>query len=159
MAPIPFAENDLTSTGLDSGLDKEVSDYVARVGVNSNMGISGLARGRFDAQSAELKYGEVEASAVYQRYSGSLGYTYADKRPSAGINEIRQEITTAAAMKFDQYWAVSGASRFDITGNAFVSGAVALKYDDECFAISLSYTNTRENYSDLDADQTVKLSV
>ena len=60
-------------------------------------------------------------------------------------------------MKFDQYWEVSGASRFDITGNAFVSGAVALKYDDECFAISLSYTNTRETYSDLDADQTIKL--
>ncbi|WP_172891559.1 LPS-assembly protein LptD [Cohaesibacter sp. ES.047] len=152
-----FSQNDLTSTGLDSGLDKKVSDYVARVGINSNDKISALARGRFDAKTAKLKYGEVAASGTYKRYSGSLGYTYADKRPSAGINEIRQEITSTAAMKFDEYWQVSGATRFDIENNAFVSSAVALKYDDECFAISLSYSNTRDRYTDLTTDQTVRL--
>nr|WP_319485288.1 LPS-assembly protein LptD [uncultured Cohaesibacter sp.] len=152
-----FSTDDLTSTGLDSGLDKTRSDYVARVGVNSNKGIAAVARGRFDADTAELKFASVSASGTYDRYSGSIGYAYTDKRPSAGIDEVRQEITTAASIKFADFWSVGGSSQYDISGRGLVSGSLKLKYEDECFAVSLKYSQTRETYSDTTSDKTVML--
>nr|WP_321459337.1 LPS-assembly protein LptD [uncultured Cohaesibacter sp.] len=152
-----FATNDLTSTGLDSGLDKKRSDYVARVGLNTTKGIGAIARGRFDSDTAALKYASVSASGSYDRYTGSIGYAFTDKRPSAGITEVRQEITTAASIKFADFWSVGGSSQYDITGRGLVSGALKLKYEDECFAVSLKYSQTRETYSDTTSDKTVML--
>ncbi|MCT4655291.1 MAG: LPS-assembly protein LptD [Cohaesibacter sp.] len=151
-----FARQDLTSTGLDSGLDSKKSDYVARVGINSGKNIQGIARGRFDSRTAKLKYAALEASGTYQRYSGSLGYSYTDKRPSAGINEIRQEITGSAAVRFQKFWTLSSAARYDIANRGMVSTNVALKYDDECFAVSLKYEQTRNSYSDAAQDKSIK---
>lgn len=154
-----FEKQDLTSTGLDSGLDKQNSDYVARVGLNSNRGISGIARGRFDAATGKLRYGEVEASGAYKRVSGTLAYSYIDKRPSAGINDVKQEITAAAALKLQKYWTLSGAARYDIAERGLVEGSIGLKYDDECFAISLKYEHTRDIYSDLNDDRSIMLNI
>ena len=152
-----FSTSDLTSTGLDSGLDKASSDYVARLGINSNKGIAAIARGRFDSETADLKYASLSAAGSYDRYSGSVGYAYTDKRPSAGIYEVRQEITTTASIDFADFWSVSGSSQYDISKRGLVSGAVKLKYEDECFAVSLRYSQTRESYSDTTSDKTVML--
>ncbi|SNZ08059.1 LPS-assembly protein LptD [Cohaesibacter gelatinilyticus] len=151
-----FSKQDLTSTGLASGLDAKKSDYVARVGLNSGKGIQGIARGRFDSKSGKLKYAATEASGTYGRYSGSLGYSYTDKRPSAGINEIRQEITASAAVKLHKFWSLSGAARYDIANKGLVSSNIGLQYDDECFAVSLKYEHSRDIYSDIDAAQSIK---
>ena len=152
-----FAEADLTSTGLDSGLDKSASDYVTRVGLNSGSGFSAIARGRFDSDNAELKYAAIEAGGAFGRYSGSLGYSFTDKRPSAGINNVRQEITAAASIKLSEYWSVGGSSRYDISRRGLVKGTVGLRYDDECFAASLTYQHERDVYSDLTSERTVRL--
>ena len=152
-----FSKDDLTSTGLDSGLDTKRSDYVARVGVNSNKGIAAIARGRFDSDTADLKYASISASGSYDRYTGSVGYAYTDKRPSAGIDQVRQEVTAAASIKFADFWSVGGSSQYDIARGGLVSGALKLKYEDECFAVSLKYSQTRESYSDTTSDKTVML--
>nr|WP_321456814.1 LPS-assembly protein LptD [uncultured Cohaesibacter sp.] len=152
-----FSASDLTKTGLDSGLDKVRSDYVGRVGVNTNLGISAVAHGRFDSDTAEMKYASVTASGTYDRYTGSIGYAYADRRPSAGINTVRQEISTSATIKFADYWSVGGSSQYDISNRGLVSGSLKLKYEDECFAVSLKYSQTRESYSDTTSDETVML--
>ena len=154
-----FASEDLTSTGLDSGLDKKVSDYVARVGVNSNRGISAVARGRFDSRNAELKYAALEATGSYKRVSGTVSYSFTGKRPSAGITETRQEITGAAAFKLTKNWTVSGGVRYDITGLGMAESELGLKYDDECFAASLNYEQTRAIYSDLTNERSIMLNI
>ncbi|MCV6547901.1 MAG: LPS-assembly protein LptD [Cohaesibacter sp.] len=151
-----FSKQDLTSTGLESGLDRKKSDYVARVGLNSGQGIQAIARGRFDSRNGKLKYAAVESSGAYNRYSGTLGYSYTDKRPSAGINEIRQEITASAAIRLKKDWSLSGAMRYDIKNKGLVSSKIGLKYDDECFTVSLAYEQTRGSYSDLSAEKSIK---
>ena len=152
-----FSARDLTSTGLESGLDTVTSDYVARVGINSNNGISAIARGRFDSRTAELKYAAAQATGSFGRYSGSLGYSYADKRPSAGVSAVRQEVTASAAIKFADYWTVSGSSQYNLTERGLVTGSVGLKYDDECFAATLKYKHTRNVYSDETSGRSISL--
>ncbi|WP_316861276.1 LPS-assembly protein LptD [uncultured Cohaesibacter sp.] len=152
-----FAEDDLTSTGLGSGLDKDHSDYVARVSVSTDRNIHALARGRFDPDTADLKYAAVAASGSYDRYSGSLAYIYNAKRPEAGVDKDSHEISTTARVKFADYWALTGTSKYDLSNDAFVKGSLALKYEDECFAVSLKYSQTRDVYSDTTSDQTVML--
>src|SRR5208282_1253528 len=46
-----FAVGDITNTGLDSGLNTTVSDYVARVVYQPNSVYSFAARGRFDEET------------------------------------------------------------------------------------------------------------
>jgi LPS-assembly protein len=70
---------------------------------------------------------------------------------------VRQEITTTANIKFADFWSVGGSSQYDISGRGLVSGSVRLKYEDECFAVSLKYSQTRETYSDTTSDKTVML--
>lgn len=152
-----YSEQDLTSTGLESGLDTDKSDYVARIGLNSTKGISAIARGRFDSGNGDLKYASLEARGSYERYSGSVEYSYTDERPSAGVTESRQEITTTAAIKLDTSWTVNGAVRYDIAQNGLVSNNLGLKYDDECFAVSLEYEHTRDVYSDSTTERSINL--
>ncbi len=154
-----FSKQDLTSTGLDSGLDKDASDYVARVGINSNRGVSGIARTRLDSKTGKLKYAAVEASGSYKRVSGTLAYSFTDKRPSAGIDEIRQEVTASSAIKLQKYWTLAGAARYDISKKGLVEGNIGLQYDDECFAVSLNYEHKRKLYSDQSNDRSIKFKV
>ena len=154
-----FEKSDLTSTGLDSGLDKDKSDYVARLGVNSPKGISGIARGRFDSETGKMKYAALQASGSYKRLSASLAYSFTDKRPSAGIDEMRQEITGSAALKLHRYWTATGGARYDIANKGLVQGSLGLKYDDECFAVSLNYSHTRDVYSDTTSDRSITFHV
>ncbi|WP_373235680.1 LPS-assembly protein LptD [Cohaesibacter celericrescens] len=154
-----FATEDLTSTGLDSGLDTKVSDYVGRVGISSNKGFSAIARGRLDSNNAELKYAAVEASLSNDRYTGSLSYSFTDKRPSAGVTTVRQQITASASAKFADYWSLEGSSQYDIIERGLISGSLGLKYDDECFGISLKYSHERDIYTDSDSEQSIKLQV
>jgi LPS-assembly protein len=62
-----FAIGDTTNTGLDSGLDKPISDYVGRVTYQPNQVYSFTARGRFDASTFAVERFEAESRANFDR--------------------------------------------------------------------------------------------
>ena len=61
--------NDITNTGLNSGLDKTASDYVARVTYQPNSVYSFTARGRFDEQTFAVERFEAESRANFDRWT------------------------------------------------------------------------------------------
>lgn len=154
-----FSEYDHALTGLGSGLDDDVSDYIGRITLNTGNGLSMTARGRFDDEDLTVNRSEVTAVAARGRNVASLGYAYIRDNPSTGAFDTRQEVSAGAAVALDSNWTVSGSLVYDIEAESRVTHSIGLAYDDECFSLSATYSDTREDYSDLVGGREVFLRI
>ena len=64
-----FAVSDASNTGLDSGLDTRLSDYVARASYQPNSILKFSSRFRFDKDSFEVKRMELESNVAFDRWN------------------------------------------------------------------------------------------
>jgi LPS-assembly protein len=144
-----FAQKDVSLSGVGSGLESDVSDFVGRIEFNNGHGFSVTARGRFDDGDLNLNRGEINAKAVYGRSNASVGVVHVRKQPTLGIVDDRQEISGRATVALDDNWAVSGSLVYDMENNAQVTHSIGLAFDNECFNLSATYSRTRDEYDDL----------
>jgi len=148
-----FAVRDHALTGLGSGLEDDVSDYVARVTLNTGTGIAITARGRLDEADLSLNRGEINAIAGMGRNLASVSYAMIRESPASGIFEDREEISGGAVIALDSNWSVLGSMVYDMENNSKVSQSIGLAYDDECFALSVVYSEKPDRYTDLETEQ------
>ncbi len=94
-----FAVASPTNTGLDSGLDKARSDYVARVVYQPNSQLSLSSRFRFDEGNYSLQRSEYEASFNFERWTTTVMYGYYAPQPAIGFLDEREGITSTAKFK------------------------------------------------------------
>jgi LPS-assembly protein len=151
----PFALQDLVETGLGSGLENEVSDYVGRVTVNSGLGVAATGQARFDSDDLDVNAGSLTAVGTYGASTASLGYNYYRVSQAAGIFERREEFNAAAAVEFVDNWSVLGSMVYDLKRDSFVSRGIGLAYADDCFELSAVYSETTDTYSDLVSDRRI----
>jgi LPS-assembly protein len=135
-----FANGDITNTGLNSGLDTNRSDYVARVAYQPNRIYSFISRFRFDESDFTLRRLEVEARANFDRWTYSVMYGNYDAQPALGFLDRRQGVIATTAFKVTSNWVVSTAARYDIMAGKFDQSRFSIGYIDDCFALSLNYT-------------------
>ena len=143
-----FAQRVVLPRGL-SGLESDTSDFVGGFGFKNGHGFSVAARGRFDNNNLSLNRGEVTANAVYGRSNASVGFVHLRKQPTLGIVDDRREVSGRATLSLDDNWAVSGSLVYDMENKAQVKHTVGLAFDNECFNLSATYSNTRDTYDDL----------
>ena len=144
-----FAMRDISLTGVGSGLEDDVSDYVARLTVNTGTGVAVTARARLDDEDLTLNRGEVNAIAGVGRNVASFGYTMIRQSPALGIFEDRREVSGGAIVGLGSNWSVLGSMVYDLESSSKVSQSIGLAYDDECFALSAVYSEKPDRYSDL----------
>ena len=87
-----YSATDLTNTGLQSGLDKSVSDYVGRITYQPNQVYSFTARGRFDEETFTPQRLEFESRANFDRWTLQLMYGDYAAQPDIGFLTRREEI-------------------------------------------------------------------
>jgi LPS-assembly protein len=150
---------DLVSAGAGSGLETDRSDYVAGVQYQPNARLRFGARARFDESDFSLQRLETQGAAFFGRASGSLTYTYLRRQPEIDIPESRQEVVGALSLNATDNLRAFGALRYDIGNAALVGLGAGIAYDDDCFSVSLAYTKTRDDYTDLTEDQRIMLRV
>ena len=134
-----FVVGDTTNTGLGSGLDKNVSDYVARFAYSPNRIFSFISRYRFDEESFSLQRFETEGRINVDRWTVSLLYGNYAPQPQLGFLERREGLLTSGSVKIDSNWVFSGAARYDIAHNNLSQTSAGLGYIDDCFLIGLNY--------------------
>jgi len=134
-----FAVGDITNTGLDSGLDKRVSDYVARVTYQPNSVYSFTARGRFDEATFTPQRIEFESRANFDRWTLQLLYGDYAAQPLLGFLTRREGILAGASVKLTENWIVLGSARYDINNDQFDQTRLGLGYVDDCFMLSLNW--------------------
>jgi len=139
-----FAQGGTTNTGLDSGIDTRLSDYVARFSSQPNNTYKFTSRFRFDKDSFTTKRTELEANARFERWNVSMLYGDYASQPELGFLDRRQGVLGTAMVKLDANWALFGAARYDLNANKFDQSRLALAYIDDCLLLSANYVT---NYS------------
>ena len=94
-----FAVQDSINTGVDSGLARQQSDYVARVNYSPNRTYTFSVRGRFDQQTANVQRFEAEARANFDRWSVSMIYGNYAPQADLGYLTRREGLLGSASLK------------------------------------------------------------
>jgi LPS-assembly protein len=134
-----FAAGDISNTGLNSGLDKTVSDYVGRVTYQPNQVYSFTARGRFDEQTFAVERLELESRANFDRWTLQVLYGNYAPQPELGFLFRRQGILGGASVKLTQNWILLGSARYDLYAHEFDQSRLGIGYTDDCFLLSLNW--------------------
>jgi LPS-assembly protein len=144
-----YAATDLTNTGLESGLDKTISDYVGRVMWQPNNVFSFTARGRFSSGGFDPGLGEdvkqwtperleFETRANFDRWTFQFMYGDYAPQPEIGFLDRREELLAGASVKLTQNWVLLGSLRYDLVAHQFDQTRVGIGYTDDCLLLSLN---------------------
>jgi LPS-assembly protein len=133
---------DVTNTGLNSGLDKPQSDYVARVNYSPNRTYTFSTRARFDEATANVQRFEAEGRASFDRWSVSLMYGNYAPQPELGFLARREGLLGSGSIKVAANWVVSGAARWDLEANKINQYVIGAGYVDDCFVLAANYVTS-----------------
>ncbi len=137
-----FAVQDTINTGVDSGLDKPRSDYVASIGYSPNRTYTFSVRGRFDEQTWNVQRFEAEGRATFDRWSVSMIYGNYAPQPELGYLTRREGILTSASLKVASNWVVQGSARWDLVSNQINQYVIGAGYVDDCFVLAANYVTS-----------------
>ncbi|RAI41602.1 LPS-assembly protein LptD [Rhodoplanes roseus] len=154
-----FAVGDTSNTGLDSGLDKRASDYVARFAYTPNRIFSLISRYRFDESDLTLQRLEVEGRMSFDRWNVSMMYGNYAAQPELGFLERREGVLGSGSVKLDANWIANGAIRYDIENSKISQTRVGLGYMDDCFLIGLNYITDYTYSGNVSSNHTVMLQI
>ncbi len=134
-----FTVGDSTNTGLDSGLDKTISDYVGRVSYQPNSTYMFLARARFDEATFAMQRLELETRANYDRWG--LNFLYGDyaPQPDLGFLTRREGFLAGATYKVNSNWILLGSAGYDLIAHQFNQERIGFGYVDDCVMLAFNY--------------------
>jgi LPS-assembly protein len=141
-----YAVQDVTNTGVDSGLQNAKSDYVARVNYSPNRTYTFSVRTRMDEATLNINRFEAEGRAAFDRWSVSMLYGNYAAQPELGYLTRREGLLGSASVKLAANWVVSGSARWDLEANKINQYIIGAGYVDDCFVLAANYV-TSYNYS------------
>jgi len=141
-----FAMGGATNTGINSGLDTTMSDYVARLSFQPNKTYQFITRFRFDKDNLNAERMEFEARANFDRWSVSALYGDYAAQPAIGFLNRRQGVLATGTYKLDTNWVLLGGARYNIEAGQFDQSRIGLGYVDDCLILAVNYI-TNYTYS------------
>lgn len=142
-----------------SGLETDSSDYVLGAYLAPTDSFRIVAQSRFDEADLALQRQTVYSQAKLGPVSLTGQYNYARDDAAVGKFGSQQEGLASATLKLTDHWSVMGGARYDIDDRELLQQQFQLKYADECFVLTASYTQTEyyDKARDIRPDQTVML--
>lgn len=141
-----FATQDLVDVGAFSGLESNVSDYVALAGFSAPFGLSASVGARFDEKTFALR--RTDVTTAYTPKSGRMTvmgkYAYIEAQPDYGFPTDRHEVTGSASVKVWDNWRTFGSATWDFESETLVSNSIGFAYDDECFTYEMAMVDSRD---------------
>jgi LPS-assembly protein len=134
-----FAVADVTNTGVDSGLQTPVSDYVASLSYSPNRTYTFSTRARLDQATGEVERFEAEGRATFDRWSVSVMYGDYAAQPDIGYLVRREGILVSGSVKIATNWVATGAVRWDLVANQVNQYVIGAGYVDDCFVLAANY--------------------
>jgi LPS-assembly protein len=138
----------------DTGLGTDRSDFVAGVYVDLLRNVNLTTQVRLD-EDLDIKRTDVQVSGYYGPLLAAVNYVNADKQPELGFDEDREEVAALAALKVADNWTVFGDLRYSLDRDEFVRNSVGIKYSNECFMLSVTYSETNINDGEIKPDQSI----
>ncbi len=146
---------DMANTGMDSGLDKKFSNFVAGEMIQpTSAPISFLSKQQFDSSTFQLDRFDAIAKANLGGVTSSLDYALYAAQPALGWEYPREGLTGSASYKFLDRWSVDGSLVVDMSRHYYdipgedtpvfypVGYSLGLGYKDECTTLTLKYSSS-----------------
>ena len=137
-----YAVQDVTNTGVNSGLQTPRSDYVASLAYSPNRTYTIATRARFDQETGNIQRFETEASANFDRWSVSVLYGDYAAQPDIGYLTRREGVLVSGSVKVATNWVATGAARWDLVANQINQYVVGAGYVDDCFVLAANYVTS-----------------
>ena len=139
-----------------SGLADQQSDYVGRIAIAPSDDFLLVHRFRIDRENFDFKRNEIDLSARYGPLSVTTGYGFFDQSLSQTL-ETREEIYVWGRLAVTDEWSVTGSTRRDLEIGQPVTNTVGIGYEDECFALDLSFRQDFTRDRDIEPDNSIFL--
>ena len=125
-----------------SGLEGNLSDYVARVDIAPSERLDFLYRTRLDKDNLEAKRHEFQISAGPKALRLALGYLYIDRQIGSEFAG-REEIRYAVKGQLSRYWRAGINAVHDLSEDEGLRAlGISLTYEDECLIFTTSLGRT-----------------
>lgn len=139
----------------DTGLGTDSSDYVAGVYVDLLKNVNLTSQVRLDEDDLDIKRHDVQVTGFYGPFLAAVNYVNADAQPELGFDFDREEVAALAAVRLAEHWSVFGDLRYDLDRDDFVRNSLGIKYSDECFMLSVIYSETNIEDGEIQPDQSI----
>jgi LPS-assembly protein len=149
-----FQENRAMPIG--SGAEDQRSDIVGRFVVSPSEYLDLLYRFRIDKDNFAPRRHEIGAAGgpSWLKLYGS--YIFLDAPPNEPVTGKREEVALGASVRLNEYWSLFGRGTVDLTnGGDLLDSALGAKYEDECFAVVVSYRRTRTQDLDIEPSDAI----
>ncbi len=133
-----FHLGDETSFDAGTGLEDQLSDYVARLEVQPSDFLRYIQRVRIDKESLKLDRNEIDFRIGSNDNWFGLGYLRLRDNLSAVDVEKRNEIFVEGKVKMAEFWSAYGQYRRNLEdGGGSIDARVGIEYLDECFGFAV----------------------
>ena len=149
-----------------SGLETTRSDYVLGAYLAPTDVFRLISQSRFDEDDLSLRRQDAAIVANLGPFYADATYTYANEVPSLVRddefdfdNTDQQEISGSLGIQLTNAWSVRGRVRYDLDDSEILADALQLRYADECFVLTATYSEHFYNdpLRDIDTDRTLFL--
>ena len=145
---------DVADTGLDSGLDKKFSNYVAGETLQPTTApVSFISKQQFDSSTFQLDRFDAIAKANIAGVNTSLDYALYAAQPALGWEYPREGLTSSASYNFLERWSVNGSLLLDMSRHYYdtagqetpifypVGYSLGFGYKDDCTTFTVKYSS------------------
>ena len=101
-----------------------------------------MSQSRFDASNWQLRRQDTAATVTAGPVFAQVGYAFRGADPVLGITTNQQDVIGSLGLRLTDRWSILGSVRYDLTGHKLLQDIAQLKYADECFILTATYTET-----------------
>ncbi|MCL4768418.1 MAG: LPS-assembly protein LptD [Hyphomicrobiaceae bacterium] len=125
-----------------NGLESDRSDYVLAAYLAPSSVFRTIAQTRFDESGLDLRRMDLFGEVSYGPLVAQATYSYSTFNPIDGLRTDQEDIFSLVGLQLTDRWSVLGSIRYDIDAGARIQDALQLRYADECFVLTATYTET-----------------
>ena len=125
-----------------SGLETTRSDYVLGAYLAPADGFRLVSQARFDDKDLSLRRNDTYTSFTAGPLTAQVQYSYMRFNPDQPTDKPEQEVQFGGALRLTDRWTLLGGIRYDIDTRERLQDTIQLRYADDCFVLTASYTES-----------------
>ncbi|MEZ5900864.1 MAG: LPS-assembly protein LptD [Hyphomicrobiaceae bacterium] len=140
-----------------SGLETDRSDYVLGAYIAPTDSFRLISQSRFDQSSLGLRRQSTGLNYSYGPLDITGVYSYAAADSLVEQQGSQQEVQSALNVQLTDRWSAGAGVRYDIDASQLLSDFISVKYADECFVLTATYSESYYNSDTIQDDRTLML--
>lgn len=125
-----------------SGLESQRSDYVLGAYLAPAASFRMVSQARFDEKDLSLRRNDTFTSFTAGPLTALAQYSYLRFNPELPTTRSEHEVQFGGALKLTDRWTLLGGIRFDLDDGQRLQDTIQIRYADDCFVLTASYTES-----------------